>query len=1542
MSDISNKIAANAVLCGLGILALAFSSSALVSCVREGADTPLPVGRDEVRVNYSIEGIEGGTDAYATRTGGESSSPALAPLTRSVDATAAECVLNDVDIIFFGQDDNYLTVVPVNVTAGTSYFSFKVPEQLTVGTPYKTLIVGNMSSYLRDASDLVSYIGTLGDKKDRKYDTVREYLAAVAEGRVKASSPLPMWGEVCAADGSVTDFMVSDDDGHYTFSGHLVFRRSVCRIDLKSNVADKLIIAKVKLNNYRNGGYFFHSDVVYGGVSKGLTGPDADWTEVAPPSDGSTYQELKSALYSFPNIVPLVTPSDEVTTCLMIAGYFQDGTDNTPSAPKTKLTYYRFNFSGDGGHQILRRNHAYAGIVNRVSGPGADTEEEAMTSNVPKINIDVDNIWDDDDIVPVVDDKGNWMLLSRRSVSFFGEAGLKDTVKVRVKDGLTWSAAWETAAAEYPDKDSFSFTKAEGLLALATLTDNDSGRMRQARLKVTATGATVTDPLSAYVDVMQVAESVILTVDGQTPELTKEVSDDGSTLAMVVRTGSRACKWKVSASAGSFVTTVPSAGSDGEDGGLLSVTVPANTTGAARTCTLTVRRFLKNGDADNSTPSVDVIVSQEANGILKVDGQEGTVTKNVQSLVDTLRMAVLTGNSECKWKVEQGDGVSAMASVISPAGSASGADGDSLRVAIKQNSSTSERNCTLTVKRLLPGGEEDSKTPAVTIRIVQSGDQTLTVDGKTGVVVFEVGGSGDDKTLKTKVVSTGPSGLKWKAVKDPATATVANAMLTISKSEGNSGEYLDVAVTPNPSKTAERVCTLTVKRVLANGSDDEATPAVSVVYKQKPNDVLTLDGKTGNIEKTAKPQGETLSMLVMAGYSGFKWKATDESGNVKSSGVTWTESGSSASTGTNMTVTVPGNFTGSSRTFTIKVSRATDDGNEDNTASPVYVTITQSNENTLTVGGKTGTVTFNASALGETSGASYYVVSTGASGLKWKATVDSGTASVANEMLTITKSEGSSGEKLEVGVKQNTSSTVTRSCTLSVKRMLANGSVDTATPEVKVVYDQAKNNIVRVYNITSGYPVGNQSGTVNVGVPATGASLQFIVMSGFAGQNWKAVDASGCTSAGITWTKQGGNAWYYGSGSSQNKANMNVEIPANLTNSTRTCTLTVKRATSTWGDDNTGLPVNIVFTQAAMSTQISVTSDVSSWKGGRMIIDGFADATPYSIAKTETVTSIKFNVSVANSQVQVIQVSSTFSISDVNIQYHDLDGTYNQGQSTTASTSFRLSSQKYFNLKVARMAPGDPDINGTITIEGYKSAPMAGIKSTPLCSLTIPITIKIVSKVEIGDVIIRDDSGNYLLVADRNVGAPSRINAGSFVTSKSSVSSAFGSSWRITGYDDTEYRADWDGTKYLFTVTNNNNFVLNNWYNVPNGSNKDDAAKYSKWYKTSDVSKWSVPTQDQWTLIDKKATMSKKRIMVVSDKLHNGAKVVCFLPHPNNSYGGYWTNSTNYYYFVPYYVENTPGTLKNTSNSSVSLNVRLVRSLTASEANYDSAAGSLK
>lgn len=1440
----SFKTAACTALRSLAVLVLGVSAFA-VSCVREGADNPdRPVRAGEIRIEYSVDGIDGVPEASAVRSAlaSQSQSPVLAPITRSVDATAEECVLNDVNILFFSQDGSFLNSASIKVVPGRSYFSFHVPDGIGAETSYKTLIVGNIESYLPSGvSDLDTYIGTIGDKRDKTYDTVRSYLAALCAGRLSTGMRLPMWGEVCNPDGSAADFMFADENGYYKFSGHIMFRRVVCRIDLKSNVADKLIISKVKLNNYRTGGFCFHHDVVYGDVTRGVG--DSEWVEVPAAVDGGTYQELTSSIYSFANIVPNVSLNDNETTCLMIAGYYQDGVDNTTEAPKTKLTYYRFNFSGDGGHQILRRNHAYTGIINRVSGPGSDNEEDAMDSNIPRINHDVDDVWDDDDTVPVVDDKGNWMLLSRKSVSFLGQAGLKDTVKVRVKDGLTWDADWDTGSSEYQDMAEFTFAKAAGLVALATNTDNDAGRMRQARLRVTATGGTVADPLVAYVDVMQVVESVILTVNGKTGTVEETVSDEGATLKMPVRTGSLSCKWKVAVQAGgadNMVVVTPTAETAGNDGDDLSITVNKNTTGAVRTCTLRVKRLLKNGDEDTETPAVDVLITQEANGILKVDNQVGSINKTVSSIVDTLKLAVLTGSSNCKWQVVPGDGMPQMTKVINPVGSALGLDKDTLRIAILENASLNERKCTLTVKRMLQSGEEDQKTPPVEIHITQLGDRILTVDGKAGTVVFSVGALGDNRLLHSKVVSTGKSGLRWKATKDAN----SNAMLTMNALEGGNGDPLNVDVNQNPSKTQERTCTLTVRRMFANGNEDEDTPPVYVVYKQDRNNVLRVDNMIADtVQKTISPAGGKLEMKVMAGYEGFKWKAVDASGNMKSSGVTWTESGTS-SWNNNMTVTIPANYTKSERKFVLKVMRATDNGeNDETTAKPVTVIISQKNDNVLTVGGKTGKVVFSASALGENSGHNYHVVNTGQSGLGWKATADAASSS----MLTIKKTEGKNNEKLEVDVIANQSISNSRKCTLTVRRVLPNGNIDENTPAVLAIYEQPANTVLRV---------DGQTGTIVKNIPATGQTLKMIVMSGLANQQWTVSKDNGIS--GVTCTPTTGtNSW-------QNP-NLTVEIPANMTSTARTCTLTVKRA------NNTAQPVYVVLKQAASAVgAIDIVSDDYSWKGGKIVIDGVKQVATSSGDYYNYASEIKFTLT----NLKNTSATVTCSFYKGRDAYIGTGSAYSSGSpfdwteagllpSTVTLSGYNVGGNVFY-FRAFTTAPGDPDINGTIKIQILNGG-----------SFEIPITITS-SNAELGDVIVKkENSTDYILFPDRLVGAPRRFKNGQFVTSKNYTQNL---NMVVTGRTEKDRdNVAWCGERYKWSVANASSFISTYWLGATSvdGTNVDNEGKYSPWYKTADAAKWK---KAHTTYYSGHMLYSKGRTLLKSAITKKGKTVCCFLP----------------------------------------------------------------
>lgn len=1466
----SFKTAACTALRSLAVLVLGVSAFA-VSCVREGADSPdRPVRAGEIRIEYSVDGIDGVPEASAVRSALSSQSPVLAPITRSVDATAEECVLNDVNILFFAQEGSFLNSASIKVVPGTSYFSFHVPDGIVAETSYKTLIVGNIESYLPSgASDLDTYIGTIGDKKDKTYDTVRAYLAALCTGRISVGARLPMWGEVCNPDGSVADFIFVNENGYYKFSAHIMFRRAVCRIDLKSNVADKLIISKVKLNNYRTGGFCFHNDVVYGDVTRGVG--DSGWVEVPAAVDGGTYQELTSSIYSFANIVPNVSPNDNETTCLMIAGYYQDGVDNTSSAPKTKLTYYRFNFSGDGGHQILRRNHVYTGIINRVSGPGSDNEEDAMDSNIPRINHDVDDVWEDDDIVPVVDDKGNWMLLSRKSVSFLGQAGLKDTVKVRVKDGLTWDASWDVDSPEYQDNAEFTFSKSAGLVALSTNTDNDTGKMRQARLRVTATGGTVADALVAYVDVMQVVESVILTVDGKTGTVEETVSDDGATLKMPVRTGSPYCKWKVavlSGSADNMIVVAPAAEGTGNDGDDLSITVSENTTGAVRTSTLRVKRLLKNGDEDTETSAVDVLITQEANGILKVDNKDGVISKTVSSIVDTLKLAVLTGSSDCKWKVVPGDGVSQMAKVINPVGNALGVDRDTLRIAILENASLNERKCTLTVKRMLQSGEEDQKTLPVEIHITQFGDRILTVDGKTGAVTFAVGGLGDNQRVHNTIVSTGKSGLRWKAEKDGN----CDDMLEMIALQGGNGDPLNVNIQQNPSKTNARSCTLTVKRVLANGNDDTNTPSVLVVYKQDKNDVLRVDNMVADtVLKTITPAGGKLEMKVMAGYEGFKWKAVDASGNMKSSGVTWTESGTS-SWSNNMTVTIPANYTKSERKFVLKVMRATDNGADDvTTAKPVMVIISQKNDNVLTVNGRTGTVVFSASALGENSGHNYYTVNTGQSGLGWKATGDKASES----MLTIKKAEGKNNEKLQADVIANQSISASRKCTLTVRRVLPNGNIDENTPAVLMIYEQPANTVLRV---------DGQTGIYTKNIPATGQTLKMIVMSGLANQQWTVSKDNGIP--GVTCTPTSGvNSW--------ENPNLTVEIPANMTSTARTCTLTVKRT------NNTAPPVYVVLKQAASAVgAIDIVSDDYSWKGGKIVIDGVKQVATSSGDYYSCAAEIKFTLT--NLDKTSATVTCSFYkgrdayITTNNTSYSTsspFDWTETGLLPSTVTLNGYNVGGNVFYFRAFTTAPGDPDINGSIKIQVRNGA-----------SFEIPITITS-SNAELGDVIVKkSNSTDYILFPDRLVGAPRRFKNGQFVTSKNYTQNL---NMVVTGRTEKDRdNGAWCGGKYRWSVANASDFVSTYWLSSTSvdGTNADNEGKYSPWYKTADAAKWKKAYS---TFYSGHVMYSKGRTLLKSAIKKKGKTVCCFLPETT-----YWEwarvqeNSTSsnkrYYYQYDY------------------------------------------
>lgn len=255
-------------------------------------------------------------------------------------------------------------------------------------------MIGNAHEYVPNGySSFDQYLNQI--VMNGSYESVRQDLYATV-GSGGGSAVPAMWGEMQDAEGVPCDFSYtgSDATGHTT-AGSIRFRRSVCRLDLRNEAAASLIISRVKLVNFRKGGYYFHQDVAWAPASGSELGGinDGTWIDVEAPgtpggSGQNPVQEVKGQIYAFPNMVPAVAQNDQVTTYLMIEGYYQDGTDNTPENPRNKKTYYRFNMAQNGQSQILRRNHVYRGVIVYASAPGSETETEtgAEDATVPSLH----------------------------------------------------------------------------------------------------------------------------------------------------------------------------------------------------------------------------------------------------------------------------------------------------------------------------------------------------------------------------------------------------------------------------------------------------------------------------------------------------------------------------------------------------------------------------------------------------------------------------------------------------------------------------------------------------------------------------------------------------------------------------------------------------------------------------------------------------------------------------------------------------------------------------------------------------------------------------------------------------------------------------------------------------------------------------------------------------------------------------------------------------------------------------------------------------
>lgn len=577
-------------------LMLASVAGLFTGCINddiEVKDVEVPQGY--AKVNFSISGMSAAS--------------------RGTVAESYECALNDVHIIFFNEAGSYVAHSHADVSEGQTSFVFKIPPKLQPNTDYKTLVIGNSHNYTpKSHSTFDDYLSALvaGSNFERIRDEIK------AEGGVLGKSTagmggLPMYGSYVNSGGDAVPFRYSGsvEDGYHV-PGKVKLTRLVSRIDIENLMGNRLVIKGVKLGNRRTGGYYFNHAMLPQDVSLDrLYNPMGPLTDTE--SDIVKIQSLVGELYCFSNMVPISMQNDEVTTFALIEGYYQDGT--TPNT--TQVSYYRVNLADAGRPQQLRSNHIYKLTITNVSGPGASTEEGAISATAPLIGYTINDSWvDDDDKTLVSDNKGNTLSISRANLIFTCEKEAAQLVKIRVNgpsQPITWHAAWVTDDRSYPDFSRFELTAngSQGIVVIP-VSGNNTPYMHRARIKVWASGGTIStsEPPTAYIDVMQfssVTDCRVLLVENQVGTIESAMPGEGGIMRFVVNTGSKDALYK--ATTNSSYATVMNNG-EGTNGSTLSIYVPANTGDAERQITVTVKRCVDGIPVDSDPAPVTILLTQ--------------------------------------------------------------------------------------------------------------------------------------------------------------------------------------------------------------------------------------------------------------------------------------------------------------------------------------------------------------------------------------------------------------------------------------------------------------------------------------------------------------------------------------------------------------------------------------------------------------------------------------------------------------------------------------------------------------------------------------------------------------------------------------------------------------------------------------------------------------------------------------------------------------------------------------------------------------------
>lgn len=582
-------------------------------------------------------------------------------------ATSAEGHEKQIDhvyFIFFDKNGRFVTYQRSSVTPGATRVTFPVPSSLQTLTDYSVVMVANADNYVPVGySTFPSYLGSILPGKTMTQ--VKNELALGTDHTMtkEADQYLPMEGKLVDEEGNEIKFNYDVVNGKYVANGAILFKRQVVRVDLNNYAVEDLDIKWVKICNYRNTTYVCRDYYTGGTVQPGINdAPPVDqrpyYIEVEPAADnteGVPSQQVRASLYAFPNQVASPSQDDGVTTYIMIAAVYkgkkkpaavsrhtraagEGGTTDpgtgegsgeepggdTPETPgEEKLCYYRFNLNRGKDAQFLEKNHIYTANIMGVKGEGAESESAARLTDAPVLIATVEETWDDDDTNSDADASGNFLILSRTSLTFQGDAGQTQNISVNMSPGMNPSTlrCQEVSNTGNSNAD-FSVTKEENAnkFVFRTLTRNNTNFVKYGYFKISAVTADNKKELSVIVNVMQLSvndDVKMLTVNGQTGTLEPKVSGTGTTFLFQVQTGSMTQGWTCAPESEGNWTPWAAAGASytraGGNKGFLEISIPANISGADREINLIVRR---NGVTEEEVKPVIIHLKQAKSKVL--------------------------------------------------------------------------------------------------------------------------------------------------------------------------------------------------------------------------------------------------------------------------------------------------------------------------------------------------------------------------------------------------------------------------------------------------------------------------------------------------------------------------------------------------------------------------------------------------------------------------------------------------------------------------------------------------------------------------------------------------------------------------------------------------------------------------------------------------------------------------------------------------------------------------------------------------------------